>query len=278
MNLEEASKWLKSFDSYLNWNEPIIRNKTPERLINLLESCLEASMVSKLHTDEAVRVGTSIQGPNGLLEILGKYFVDDYPLINRRHAFSTCKQARGELFKTWWETKLRKAKECDLEKMRGNDWLALELIRGVSDAMLQKKLLQEQEPTLQQLVRIAEQWQAADSAQTAFGTEATEFVRQTCTEEELEETEYIRKASNYKREINERWKSDRQQQDRRPPYERQQGDRRPPPPNDRQQIENRMSNIDRCQGCGAQGERMHSRETCPAVDSECFKCGIICHY
>jgi hypothetical protein len=92
--------------------------------------------------------------------------------------------------------------------MRGNDWLALELIRGVSDAELQKKLLQEQEPSLQQLVRIAEQWQAADSAQTAFGTEATEFVRQTCTEEELEETEYIRKASNYKREINERWKSD----------------------------------------------------------------------
>ena len=93
MNLEEASKWLKSFDSYLNWNEPIIRNKTPERLRNLLESCLEASMISKLHTDEAVGEDTSIQGPNGLLEILGKYFVDDYPLINRRHAFSTCKQA-----------------------------------------------------------------------------------------------------------------------------------------------------------------------------------------
>jgi hypothetical protein len=85
--------------------------------------------------------------------------------------------------------------------------------------MLQKKLLQEQDPTLQQLVRIAEQWQAADSAQTAFGTVATEFVRQTCTEEEREETEYIRKASNYKREINEQWKSDRQQQDRWRPYD-----------------------------------------------------------
>ena len=201
MTLEEASKWLKNFDSYLNWNEPIIRNKIPERLRNLLESCLEASMIFKLHTDEAVGEDTSVQGPNGLLEVLEKYFVDDYPLINRRHAFSTCKQAQGELFRTWWETKLRKAKECDLEKMRSNDWLALELIRGVSDAMLQKKLLQEQDPTLQQLVRIAEQWQAADSAQTAFGTEATEFVRQTCTEEERVETEYIRKASNYKLEI-----------------------------------------------------------------------------
>ena len=81
-------------------------------------------MVSKLHTDEAVRVDTPIQGPDGLLDVLGKYFVDDYPLINRRHAFSTCKQARGELFKTWWDTKLRKATECDLDAMRGTDWLA----------------------------------------------------------------------------------------------------------------------------------------------------------
>ena len=54
MTLEEESKWLKNFDSYLNWNKPIIKNKTPERLRNLFESCLEASMISKLHTDEAV--------------------------------------------------------------------------------------------------------------------------------------------------------------------------------------------------------------------------------
>jgi hypothetical protein len=101
MNLEEASKWLKNFDSYLNWNEPIITKKSPEHLRNLLESFLDASMVSKLQSDEVVRDDTPVQGPNGLLEILEKYFVDDYPLINRRHGFSTCKQARGELFKTW---------------------------------------------------------------------------------------------------------------------------------------------------------------------------------
>ena len=83
--------------------------------------------------------------------------------------------------------------------MRGTDWLALELIRGVSDAELQKKLLLEQDPALHRLVRIAEQWQAVDSAQTAFGTEAAEFVRQTCTEEAQQETEIVRKASNYKR-------------------------------------------------------------------------------
>jgi hypothetical protein len=160
--------------------------------------------------------------------------------------------------------------------MASKDWLALELIRGVSDTMLQKKLLQEQDPSLKQLVRIAEQWQAADSAQTAFGTEATEYVRQAYTEEEREETEYIRKASNYKQEINQQWKSDRQQNDRWTPYDRQQNDRRTP--NDRQQNDRLTHNIDRCQGCGAQGQGMHNRGACPAVDRDCFRCGTIGHY
>jgi hypothetical protein len=44
--------------------------------------------------------------------------------------------------------------------------------------MLQKQLLQEHQATFPQLVLIAEQWQAEDSAQTAFGSESTDYVRQ----------------------------------------------------------------------------------------------------
>ena len=77
MTLEEASKWLKNFDSYLNWNEPVIAKKSPEHLRNLLESFLDASMVSKLQTDEVVTEDTLVRGPGGLLETLRNYFVDD---------------------------------------------------------------------------------------------------------------------------------------------------------------------------------------------------------
>ena len=68
--------------------------------------------------------------------------------------------------------------DCDLRAMKEIDWLILELIRGVSDNMLQKCLLQERQVSLAQLVLIAEQWQAADRAQAAFGSESTEHVRQ----------------------------------------------------------------------------------------------------
>ena len=143
MSLEEATKWLKTFESYLDWNKQIIAKRSPSSLRNLLESSLDACLVSKLQTDETVKALTPIQGAAGVLEKLKKYFLDDYPLINCRHDFTVCKQARGELFKTWWENKRSKAVECDLKAAQENDWLVLKLIRGVSDTMLQKRLLQE---------------------------------------------------------------------------------------------------------------------------------------
>ena len=71
-------------------------------------------MVSKLQTYNSVTMETPVWGPDGLFEKLESYFVDDYPLINCHH-----KQARGEVFTQWWETKMRKAKELAL--MMTND-------------------------------------------------------------------------------------------------------------------------------------------------------------
>ena len=85
------------------------------------------------------------------------YFVEGYPLINRRCDFTVCKQAPGESFRTWWERKKAMAVECDLGAMTGNDWLRVELVRGVNDTRLQKRLLQEQQATLLQMVLIAKQ-------------------------------------------------------------------------------------------------------------------------
>ena len=76
-------------------------------------------MVSKLQTYNSVTMETPVWGPDGLIEKLESYFVDDYPLINRRHDFTTCKQARGEVFTQWWETKMQKTKELAL--MMTND-------------------------------------------------------------------------------------------------------------------------------------------------------------
>ena len=61
----------------------------------------------------------------------------------------------------WWERKLQKGQECSHTNMTPNDWLQLELLRNVYDSELQRKLLQEREPKLEELIKIATLWQNA---------------------------------------------------------------------------------------------------------------------
>ena len=55
----------------------------------------------------------------------------------------------------WWERKLQRGQECSLDAMAPKDWLQQELLRGVYDSDLQKKLLLERNPTLEDLINIA---------------------------------------------------------------------------------------------------------------------------
>ena len=138
---------------------------------------------------------------------------------------------------TWWERKLRKGQECSLSTMTPKDWLQQELLRGVNDPGLQRKLLQERDPKLEDLINIATLWQNAEDAQQSFGTEVSEYVRQGTHEANLQPLEEddvgasddydIRRLSEYKKEGKSNWKS-------------QQGGNRQPP---------RQSPPNQCGGC-----------------------------
>jgi hypothetical protein len=61
MSLEEATKWLKNFESYLVWNESVIAKRNACSR-DLLESRLEADLVLTLQTDETVTMNTTVRG------------------------------------------------------------------------------------------------------------------------------------------------------------------------------------------------------------------------
>jgi hypothetical protein len=266
MSLEEATTWIVLFESYLNWNKQLLGRKSITAVRHLLESSLEAGLVSKLRTDVSIGTETEVQGPDGVLAKLKGYFIADYPMVNRRHDFTKCTQDRGEKFKEWWETKLNKARKCDLEAMKNDDWLVLELLRWVSDTNLQKQLLRETDlslspaANLSRLVLIAEQWQAAESTQEAFGNESAEYARQALADHERDRAENsARKTSDYKAQIKNNWNKDH-------------GSRQ----NDYNN--NCQSNADECHGCGARGDRMHLRDVCPAQGKTCFNCDTPGHF
>ena len=63
---------------------------------------------------------------------------------------------------------MKKAQECMLSTMTIDNWLEVELIRGIYNPTLQKRLLQESDPILKDMVRIAMQWQSAEDVMTQF--------------------------------------------------------------------------------------------------------------
>jgi hypothetical protein len=49
-----------------------------------------------------------------------------------------------------------------------DNWLELELVRGINDQNLQKRLFRERNPMLQDMISIATQWQSAETAMAQF--------------------------------------------------------------------------------------------------------------
>ena len=168
MTLTEAENWLKGFVYWFNWNASILDSKSPVTKRVLLENFLDDKMLSKLRADITVTIDTPIAGDDGLISKLKSYYYDDYPNFCHRHDFTTCKQDPGEPFLTWWEKKLEKAQECMIMTMTTDNWLEMELIRGANDPKLKRRLLQERNPILNDMVCIARQWQSAENTTTQF--------------------------------------------------------------------------------------------------------------
>ena len=99
--LEEATTWITQIESYYNWSKQLIVKKSNTAVRNLLESSLEAGLVSKLWTDVSIGTGTKVQGPGGDLAKLKGCFIADYPLVNSRNDFTKCTQGQEEKFKEW---------------------------------------------------------------------------------------------------------------------------------------------------------------------------------
>ena len=108
---------------------------------------------------------------------------------------------------------------------------------------------------MEDLIKIATLWQNADSAQVVMGTEPSEDVRHVLTEQESPPPQEDKEScsddfnvkanrlSDYKREGKLKW-NNRQNNNRQLA--------RQSPPN-------------QCGGCGAQGERMHPRDSCCVI-------------
>ena len=191
--LEEFTTWEKQFTAYYDHNSKVLENQPRTVRRQLLDNCIESSLINALDTDPTLNEGTPITGNDSCLVKLKAIFLKDNPLFHRRYNFMKYEQEANQDFHTFWTNKLLKAKECELENINREDILLVELIRGVRDNKLRAEFLKQPNPTVENLVAIAQNWQTASVTGKAFGLEPI----------------YVNKAkttSNYKYKKNENWK------------------------------------------------------------------------
>ena len=189
MSITEADTWLRRFTVWFEWNAPILDTKDPITKRVLLENFIDERLRSKLRADTTITTNTPVLGTNGIIDRLRSYY-NKSPIICRRHAFTTCKQVHGEPFLTWWERKMTKAQEAMIVAMTTENWLELELIQGISDPNLRKRILQECNPRLQDMIGIATRWQSAEDATAKFVVE-TETSETSSEQDEASEEVHI---------------------------------------------------------------------------------------
>ena len=63
---------------------------------------------------------------------------------------------------------MKKAQEGMIRTMKTNNWLELELVRGINHQGLQKRILRERNPMLQDMISIATLWQSAETTRPSL--------------------------------------------------------------------------------------------------------------
>ena len=87
----------------------------------MLEVYLDPKMASALQSDEKVKDDTVIDAKDPTVSCLGtlrQIFLTKNPVWLRRHWYFCCTQEEDETVQQWWNRKLDKGRECDLEKIR----------------------------------------------------------------------------------------------------------------------------------------------------------------
>ena len=110
--------------------------------------CHRCQIPNVAQSDDTVTNETVIMGPNNLLAKLKASFMADHPLYVRRYHFHEYRQAKGQSFPDWWNAKKLTAQECELERVRKDDVMLMELICGVADEKPRNEFLKTDDPTV----------------------------------------------------------------------------------------------------------------------------------
>ena len=243
--LEEFNIWSEKFTAFYNHNKRSLEGNI-ELSRQLLHSLLDSKLTNALKTEEDVTNETPIVAQGGCLDKLRAIFLKESPLFLRRYRFQECIQQQGQSFSEWWVNKKTKAMECDLDKIKKADIMILGLMTGVRDPKLKQEFMRQENPTIEALVKIAEDWERSERLQKSMNHGASSELE--CTVNKTE--------SHYKGNKPKLWEHQRR--------------------NDKPGGQPTTGRS--CRNCGEMHSFDKDRKFCPAKGKICNECGRFNHF
>jgi len=163
---EELRVWMSKFRSYFNASH--MADGSFEEQHAYFFACLDDYLAIRLR--DRIRADTPVLGAlNSCMSFLEEEFARRFPIFLRRVDFFQFEQASGQAFSDWASKLRKKAAEADLRNLGEEDLIALRYICGTSDKALREKFLNEANPTLGDLDRIAAAHEQTQSTMASLG-------------------------------------------------------------------------------------------------------------
>jgi hypothetical protein len=136
-----------------------------------LRICIDTNLEARIQ--DKIQENTPIFGEDGCIQLLEEEFLLKYPLFTRRLEFFRYNQTEGQLFTDYCAKLKAIGEEADLHKLEVDDLYVFRYICGTSDNKLKEKFLKQEDPTLDDLNRIARAYEISSSALQAMKDTST---------------------------------------------------------------------------------------------------------
>ena len=155
--------WKRAFHDYYLASNMQVSNLQQQHAY--LFSCMDSYMENKLRpqvkdeADELYPIFTDDATQPSCMSVIEEEFTYTHPMLVRRKQFLEIRQPSGQKFTDFAEKLERMSLEIDLANFTGDDLLRTKFVAGCTDRQLLERFLREPDPSKQDLLDIARQYE-----------------------------------------------------------------------------------------------------------------------
>lgn len=156
----ELTSWARKFRAFYSMSG-LDKVGVPNQQAFLFQ-CLDVDL--EIHLRQHIDDTTTIFGDNGCISVIEKKFLTSYPLFSRRLDYFRYDQSKGQTFAEYYARLRQRGDEAELAALNMDALYVHRIICGVSDVKLKEKFCKLQNPTLADVLQVAETFEVSRKA------------------------------------------------------------------------------------------------------------------